>query len=115
MSPRLLISLCAATGALLLPGAAQAHWVHRHLAVASIARALPAASPETVIQDDAVLLHGTDAQIADALGKIRALGIDRIRVTAGWSVIAPQPDSAQRPDFDDTDPAAYPPGNWDNL
>jgi hypothetical protein len=115
MSRRLLISLCAATGALLLPAGAQARYLHRHLAVASIARALPAASPETVVQDDAVLLHGTDAQIADALGKIRAVGVGRVRVTAGWSVIAPQPDSAQRPAFDDTDPAAYPPGNWDNL
>jgi hypothetical protein len=115
MSTRLLVSLCAATGALLLPTGAQARYVHRHLVVASIARALPANSPETVVQDDAVLLHGTDAQITDALGKIRALGIDRVRVTAGWSVIAPQPDSAQRPTFDDTDPAAYPPGNWDNL
>jgi hypothetical protein len=94
---------------------APASYRHAHLRVASVARAAQAAAPETVIQDDAVLLHGSDAQVSDALDKIKALGIDRVRVTAGWSVIAPEPDAPVRPDFDATDPAAYPPGNWNNL
>jgi hypothetical protein len=71
--------------------------------------------PETVIQDDAVLLHSDDAGVKAAMDQIKSLGIDRIRVTAGWSVIAPRPDSPTRPDFDPTDPAAYPAGNWANL
>lgn len=113
MSSLRLITLAAAALALAAP--AQARYQHRFLPVAAVARALPAASPETVVQDDAVLLHGTDAQVAEALARIKALGIGRVRVTAGWSVIAPDPDAAVRPEFDATDPAAYPPGNWNNL
>ena len=75
-----------------------------------------AAPVETVIQDDAVLLHSPEPEIRDALAQIKALGIDRVRVTAGWSVIAPKPDSATIPaNFDPADPAAYPHGNWMNL
>jgi len=74
-----------------------------------------AAAIETVVQDDALLLHSDEAQIRKALERIRDLGIDRVRVTAGWSVIAPDPESRRRPDFDATDPAAYPDGIWRNL
>ncbi|MCW3065710.1 MAG: hypothetical protein JWN32_2882 [Solirubrobacterales bacterium] len=69
----------------------------------------------TVIQDDAILLHSDDAGVKAALAQIKSLGIDRVRITAGWSVIAPQPDSPTPPHFDATDPGAYPTGNWANL
>jgi len=103
------------TAALLAPGVAEAAYEHRYVPVASLATALSTDSPETVIQDDAIFLHTPPEKIAEALARTKALGVERIRVTAGWSVIAPDPDSAQRPDFDDTDPAAYPVGNWMNL
>ena len=112
MSSSRLLPLLALAATVVAPAAAQARYEHRHLPVASVARVLDTPSPETVVQDDAVLLHGTDAQITEALARIKALGIDRVRVTAGWSVIAPSPDAAQRPEFDDTDPAAYPTGAW---
>jgi hypothetical protein len=38
--------------------------------------------------------------------------VDRVRLTAGWSLIAPNPDSPRRPDFNAADPAAYPAANW---
>lgn len=38
-----------------------------------------------------------------------------MRVTAGWSVIAPEPTARRTPAFDATDPAAYPPGSWAAL
>jgi len=85
------------------------------LAAGVPAAAQAAAAPETILQDDAVLLHSTDQGVRDAMTQLRALGVDRVRLTAGWSVIAPQPDAAARPDFDETDPAAYPAGAWDNL
>jgi hypothetical protein len=90
------------------------------LAVLLCAAAAPAAAraadpPQTVLQDDAMLLHGGDQGVKDAMARLRELGVDRVRVTAGWSVIAPQPDSPVRPQFDDTDPAAYPPASWANL
>jgi hypothetical protein len=93
----------------------------RSLLVAGlVAAGMPAATlaadpPQTVLQDDAMLLHGGDQGVKDAMARLRDLGVDRVRLTAGWSVIAPQPDAPQRPDFDDTDPATYPADAWANL
>jgi hypothetical protein len=69
----------------------------------------------TVVQDDAQLLHRPRARIAATLDDLRALGVDHVRVTAGWSRIAPRPRARRRPDFDATDPAAYPAGAWRRL
>jgi len=72
--------------------------------------------PLTVVQDDAELLYRSEAQMAGVLDDLRSAGVDWVRVTAGWSVIAPMPEAAQRPaGFDATDPEAYPPGAWDRL
>ena len=46
---------------------------------------------------------------------IAALGVDRVRLTAGWSAIAPSPRDRAKPGFDATNPAAYPRGAWDRL
>ena len=69
----------------------------------------------TIVQDDAELLHRSPQRIAATLDDMRALGVDWVRVTAGWSVIAPAPRAAQRPAFDAADPAAYPRGAWAAL
>jgi hypothetical protein len=79
------------------------------------AAAAPQPAPATVIQDDAVFLHGTDQEIRTAVQQVRALGIERVRLTAGWSVIAPQPDVDRVPQGDLSDPDAYPPESWSNL
>ncbi|MGH2841276.1 MAG: hypothetical protein ACRDKY_10700, partial [Solirubrobacteraceae bacterium] len=42
----------------------------------------------TIVQDDAELLHRTPRRIATTMDDLRDLGIDWVRVTAGWSVIA---------------------------
>lgn len=84
-------------------------------AVFAMAASASADPVETVLQDDAVFLHSDDAGVRAALAQARQLGVDRIRVTAGWSVIAPEPDQATAPAFDATDPAAYPPDAWRNL
>lgn len=70
---------------------------------------------EVTVQDDAQLLHGTIADIHRAARRIASLGADRVRVTAGWSAMAPSPRSARRPSFDATDPAAYPEDGWRRL
>lgn len=70
----------------------------------------PAASPralETIVQDDALLLHRPADQVAATVQRLEALGADRIRITASWSSLAPQADSAQAPQFAADDPAAY--------
>jgi hypothetical protein len=71
---------------------------------------------ETVLQDDAQLLHRPEQQLRRSLQEMRLLGIDRIRVTAGWSVLTRDPDSERRPEkFDATDPAAYEQDRWRAL
>lgn len=69
----------------------------------------------TIVQDDAELLHRPTARVAGTLDALRSLGVDWVRVTAGWSAIAPQPSSPRRPRFDARDPGAYPPGAWEAL
>ena len=69
----------------------------------------------TVVQDDAELLHRSPERIRATLDELRALGVDWVRVTAGWSVIAPAPRAARKPRFDATDSDAYPDGAWAKL
>lgn len=69
----------------------------------------------TIVQDDGQMLHTDPANIASDVRTLRGLGVDWVRITAGWSVIAPDPTATRRPSFDATDPAAYPSGAWDEL
>ena len=69
----------------------------------------------TIVQDDAELLHRTPRRIAATLDDLRDLGVDWVRVTAGWSEIAPAARASRRPGFDATDPTQYPPGAWSAL
>lgn len=70
---------------------------------------------ETILQDDAELLHGSDEEVRTAMAQVREFGVDRIRITAGWSVLTRDADSKQRPDFDATNPAAYEQARWAGL
>lgn len=79
------------------------------------APASAASEMSTVVQDDAVLLHGADSDVDTALGRLASLGVDEIRLTAGWWRIAPNPGSRKRPDFNAADPNAYPLGAWRSL
>lgn len=70
---------------------------------------------ETVLQDDAQLLHRPEDQLRRSLEEMKLLGVDRIRVTAGWSVLTRNADDAKRPEFDATDPRAYEQERFRNL
>jgi len=43
------------------------------------------------------------------------LGVDRVRLTAGWNVLAPDPLSKKKPQFNGADPNAYPQDQWSRL
>lgn len=76
----------------------------------------PQSGVVSIVQDDAELLHRSDAQTAATLDDLKAEGVDWVRVTAGWSVIAPNPQSDHAPPgFAATDPDAYPEHAWDAL
>jgi hypothetical protein len=70
---------------------------------------------ETVVQDDAQLLYAPPQAIRRTVATLRALGVDRVRLTAGWSVLAPGPNDLHRPAFDATDSEAYPQEGWLRL
>ena len=71
---------------------------------------------ETILQDDAALLHGSEEEVRAAMAKVREFGVDRVRLTAGWSVLTRNADTKDRPaDFDATDPGAYEQVRWAGL
>jgi hypothetical protein len=68
---------------------------------------------ESIFQDDDHLLYAPDATVMDTLGVLQSLGVDRLRVTIKWSLIAPAAASRARPaNFDATNPADYPAAGW---
>ena len=92
------------------------------IAIAAAMGALTVATPaharapiETILQDDAVLQYRSAAETGATMRRLRALGVDRVRLTASWSLIAPTPDLVRRPTFDAADPDSYPRANWRGL
>ena len=70
---------------------------------------------ESSFQDDNSLIFNTTTGTVRTLDAMRTLGVDRIRVSVFWATVAPQKQAQERPAFDATDPAAYPPGSWDRY
>ncbi|MGH2866980.1 MAG: hypothetical protein ACRDNK_05350 [Solirubrobacteraceae bacterium] len=68
---------------------------------------------ESMFQDDRALIYSPRAKVVRTLDALRALGVDRLRVTMLWSAIAPAPLAPTAPaGFAPTDPGAYPAGAW---
>jgi hypothetical protein len=78
---------------------------------------LPQRTLQTTIQDDTVLLHGTDASVSSAMGQIASMGFNYVRLTAGWSAVSPHPTSPQipGPPFNPINPATYPASGFQRL
>jgi hypothetical protein len=56
-----------------------------------------------------------DATRDKAFDEIGSLGVNHIRQLVYWHDYAPAANSSTRPNFDASDPAAYPAGTWDRL
>ena len=63
---------------------------------------------ETVIQDDALLLHRPAAEVRRTAQRIASLGADRVRLTASWGALAPGTEDRRKPRFDAADSRDYP-------
>lgn len=104
-----------------------AHRLRRRvLAIAGLAALVasaPAPAPvsastvqESTFQDDPLLVYGDDTTQKRTLDKLKSLGVDRIRVSVFWRIVAPAPDSDVKPaGFNSADHKAYPPGAWDRY
>jgi hypothetical protein len=80
------------------------------LGVSGDARPLP-----VTVQDDAMMLHRSSSSVRATAHHLARLGADRVRLTASWSTLAPKPRRKRAPDFDATDPDAYPRESWIHL
>jgi hypothetical protein len=74
--------------------------------------ALASTTQESMFQDDPMLVYGTDEQVNTTLTTLAAFGVDRLRISVFWRIVAPANDQPVKPDFDATDPAAYPQNLW---
>ena len=71
---------------------------------------------KTVLQDDGLFLFRSVAEIEAAVAKAKALGIDTIRITAGWSSLTRAADQPTKPaGFDARDPGSYEQSRWAAL
>jgi hypothetical protein len=71
---------------------------------------------ESTLMDDDQLIYQPSAQtIVQNLQRIASLGVDRVKVSMVWWLVAPAADQTQRPNFDATDPRAYTAGAWDRY
>lgn len=93
------VAACLALGVLAAPGS-PAH---------------AAKTQESTFQDDNRLVYDTPENVAATMDELKALGVDRLRLSVFWKVVAPEPLSREKPAFDAADPQAYPPGSWDRY
>ena len=72
----------------------------------------PAGAPALIVQDDAELLFRGSRRAEQAIERLDRAGVRAVRVTAGWSQLAPAPRATVRPRFDAADPGAYRAEGW---
>ena len=71
---------------------------------------------DTILQDDGLFLFRPVAEIDAALARAKSLGIDTIRITAGWSSLTRAVDQPTKPaGFDARDPGSYEQARWRAL
>ena len=69
-----------------------------------------------MFQDDDLLVYGTPGKVADTLDELRRLGVDRVRLSVFWSVVAPAAKENAKPGgFDGANPSAYPADAFDRY
>jgi hypothetical protein len=86
--------------------------------IASAAVPAPAAADSTeqsILIDDSAVLYDTPAQMQQAMTQIASLGVNVIKVSMVWALVAPDETSLTKPNFNATDPNSYPHGAWDRY
>jgi hypothetical protein len=88
-------------------------------ALAAPATAQASSTQVTILQDDPKIVFAGDAgQLDRTLTRVKALGVDTIRVSVFWHLVAPNARSKSRPDFGDNGaawPGSYPQSSWDRY
>jgi hypothetical protein len=97
MSPRRLAAVLTATLPLVLASPAHA-----------------SVQQESTFQDDPRIVYASPSELPKTLDVLHSLGVDRIRVSVFWKIVAPNAGSRNRPNFNAADPGAYGDG-WDRY
>ncbi len=79
---------------------------------AAAGTALAKHSQPTMLQDDKVLVGGSDAERNARLDELKSLGVDIVKVRVNWRSLAPDGGSSSKPSFNAADPNAYPAAGW---
>jgi hypothetical protein len=66
----------------------------------------------TIMFDDDQLIYQSPQHAIQVLQQMRGLGVDQVKVSVYWGLIAPHPKSGTRPNFNAADPNAYPAAAW---
>jgi hypothetical protein len=74
--------------------------------------ALASGTQASVIVDDNQLIYSSAAHTKQVMQQLHALGVDDVKVSVVWSLVAPDPNSGTKPSFDAADPGAYPSSAW---
>jgi hypothetical protein len=82
------------------------------LTLALPAPALASSTLQSSMLDDSQLIYASPNHVLNEMRQIKALGVDQVKVSVVWNLIAPNSMSASRPAFNATDPGAYPLGVW---
>jgi hypothetical protein len=82
------------------------------LALATPSGALANHSQEMILQDDSQLIYSPPSHVEGVLAALKRMGVNRVRVSVVWSLVAPNSLSFKEPKFNATSPAAYAKGVW---
>ena len=86
------------------------------LALATAGPAAASVDQESILQDDPLIVYpSSEEELERTFATLRALGVDRVRVSLFWNLVAPRPKSERRPSFGSRGPAwpgSYPRGAW---
>ena len=66
-----------------------------------------------MMMDDDQLIYVDYPHMDQTLEQMKSLGVDVVKVSLVWQLLAPDAASSQRPSFDAADPTAYPYDAWD--
>lgn len=83
--------------------------------LAAPAQALASSDQQSILQDDLQLLYGSPSHTFQVLQQMKSLGVGVVKASLIWSLVAPDPNGHQKPNFDASNPSAYPSGAWDRY
>jgi hypothetical protein len=82
------------------------------LFLATPAAALASSDQQSILQDDLQLLYSSPQHQYQVMQQLKSLGVGVVKASMIWSLVAPHPGARQKPNFDASNPGAYPAGAW---